>query len=118
MTIVLPWAVLCRDNARHGLMNGRILLTREYREALEAASMVAKSQWRMAPIEGRVALGVTLFFPDKRRRDIGNYTKMLNDALSQVVYVDDSQIDELLVQRGPIDKANPRAEIHVSEITP
>lgn len=114
--IVLPWAVLVSDNQRHGLMHGRIILTSKYRTALAAASLVARSQWRQPALAGRVALGITIYFPDKRRHDIGNHVKAIQDALSQVVYEDDSQIDELMVQRGVIDAANPRAEIEVESM--
>lgn len=113
VSIVLPWKVLVADNARHGVIRGRILLTSRYREALAAASMLAMTQWKAPSLKTSVALTVTLYEPDKRRRDIGNYTKLIADALTRVAFVDDSQIDELRLTRGRLDRVNPRAEIEV-----
>ena len=43
--------------------------------------------------------------PDRRRRDMDNYNKGLLDALTHAgIYPDDSDIDDLRVQRGPICK--------------
>lgn len=111
--ITLPWKVLVADNARHGLLRGRILLTAKYRDALAAASVLASVQWKQPPMKTSVAVTVTLYEPDKRRRDIGNYTKLIADALTRVAFVDDSQIDILELRRGTLDRANPRAEITV-----
>lgn len=54
----------------------------------------------------------TFFFPDARRRDIDNYKKALYDALSGIIWQDDSQIwDE--TTRKVISRHNPRIEIEV-----
>jgi len=46
---------------------------------------------------------VHVFPPDGRRRDLDNLQKALCDALQHAgVYADDSQIDRLDVQRGPV----------------
>lgn len=46
---------------------------------------------------------ITFHFKDKRRTDIDNYLKSLNDALCQAgLFDDDSQIDQILVKRGEI----------------
>lgn len=114
--ITLPWRVLVADNQRHGLCRGRILLTAKYREALSAASMLCALTWKRPALKSSVTVHVTLYEPDKRRRDIGNYTKLIADALTRVAFVDDSQIDELHLSRGPLDRANPRAEITVTPL--
>jgi Holliday junction resolvase RusA-like endonuclease len=114
--ITLPWKVLVPDNARHGLFRGRILLTSKYRMALYSASLLAAAQWPGAPIKGPVSLAVTLYEPDKRRRDVLNYGKLIGDALSMVVIVDDSQIDHATMIRGGIDRYNPRAVIEVTPL--
>ena len=68
-------------------------------------------------LTGRLAVSVRLHAPDKRRRDLDNSMKALLDALAHaLVYVDDSQIDRLVVERGPVDRKNPRAEVEVVEI--
>ena len=115
-TLTLPWAVLLPDNARHGLMRGRILLTSKYRKALDGAKMLAAAQWKGPTLKGRVALDVTLYEPDKRRRDLLNYGKLLGDALSMTVINDDSQIDCVTMTRGALDRHNPRAVIRVTPL--
>lgn len=114
--ITLPWSVLVPDNQRHGLMRGRILLTAKYRDALAGASTLAAFQWKAGPLKTSVAVRVTLYEPDKRRRDIGNYTKLIADALTRVAFVDDSQIDELRLSRGGLDRKNPRAEVEIAPL--
>lgn len=114
--LTLPWKVLVPDNARHGLLRGRILLTERYRMALAAASLLAAQQWQRPAIKTSVALTITLHEPDKRRRDIGNYVKLLADTLTRVAFVDDSQIDRLTVIRGHLDRFNPRAELEIGSL--
>lgn len=111
--ITLPWSVLVADNQRHGLSRGRILLTSKYRNALVGASTLARVQWKQPAHKTSVAVTITLYEPDKRRRDIGNYTKLIADALTRIAFVDDSQIDRLELRRGALDRVNPRAEVQV-----
>jgi len=52
------------------------------------------------PKESRLRLEVIAFPPDNRRRDLDNIMKALQDSLEKAeVYVNDSQIDELIVRR-------------------
>ncbi len=122
-TLELPWAVVCRDNARHGILKNRrtgakhIGLTSEYRRAKEAAWMLAMGAMKgQPPFAGPVVLEITLHEPDARRRDIGNYVKLIADAISGAAYEDDSQIDVLIVRRGQRDKAKPRAIVLVESL--
>ena len=51
----------------------------------------------------RLAARVTLHAPTRARRDLDNFLKAPLDALSHSkVYLDDSQIDRLLVIRGDV----------------
>lgn len=119
--ISLPWKVLVPDNARHGMLKrangGRAIgLTEKYRTSLAVASMLAAQQWARGGhvmLRDKVALTVTLHEPDKRRRDVGNYVKLIQDCLTRVAFVDDSQVDELRVVRGHVDRFTPRAEIEI-----
>lgn len=55
--------------------------------------------------ESRLFVSIVIHMPDKRIRDIENYTKVLNDSMCQAgLFDDDSQIDKLLVERGVIIK--------------
>ena len=69
-----------------------------------------KSQWKGDPTTLPFEVDVRLFFGDKRTRDIDNYNKLILDAMSGIVYIDDSQIQALHIYKD-YDKENPRIEI-------
>ncbi len=55
------------------------------------------------PLECRLMISVILYPKDKRRRDIDNSIKILLDSMQRAnIFLDDSQVDRLLVERGPI----------------
>lgn len=114
LPLVLPWPCLCADNHRLMWVYGQARLSSEYRRAKQQVQERAQLWWRHPAIEQDVALIARFWFPDKRRRDAGNYRKLLTDALTGVVYVDDAQVaDERCVRVG-FDKTNPRAEISIT----
>lgn len=56
-------------------------------------------------LSGRLMVAISLFPPDKRRRDIDNPTKAVLDAMQHAgLFDDDEQIDYLSVQRMEIIK--------------
>lgn len=116
-TVTLPYAVLVPDNAKYGVYRGRALLTARYRTAKDAAATLLRAAWRRPPLEGPVALTVTLYPPDRRRRDLLNVSKLLHDALEAAGIVhDDAQLDDVRYVRGPIDRATPRAELTLTPL--
>jgi len=72
----------------------------------------AKAQWKGKPIQGDVQLAIDFYFGSKRRRDLDNQNKLILDALSGIVYEDDSQIAVLTLRRN-YDAKNPRIEITI-----
>lgn len=69
---------------------------KEFRMAVSEAAAEAQ----VAPLEGRLAVHVALFPPDRRKRDIDNILKSLLDACEHAgCYESDSQIDELHIVR-------------------
>lgn len=94
---------------------GRMIISakgREYREY--AIACIGRTTKR----EGRLRVSLVLYPPDKRRRDIDNYSKALLDAMTHAgAWEDDSQIDELLVRRGEIRK-DGAVEVFVDELEP
>ena len=63
----------------------------------------------------RLSLTITAIMPDKRKRDLDNIQKAVLDSLQNAgVYVDDSQIDDLRVIRGPIQSPG-RLKIEIRE---
>jgi len=66
----------------------------------------------------RLTLVVSLFPPDRRKRDLDNFCgKALQDALQHSgIFEDDSQIDLCTYRRGAVDKADPRARIMIADL--
>lgn len=114
----LPWPPSANTYYRHptkGKLAGRHLISeagRKYR---------ADVSWLVKPLghtfTGRVAVALTCYAPDRRKRDLDNLTKGLLDALTHAgLWGDDSQIDYLLIQRGPVTKGG-RVKLAVYEST-
>ena len=82
----------------------------------EAYQWEAKSQWKGRPLQGDVAVSVVFYFGTKRRFDLDNANKLWADALTGIVYGDDSQIAELTLRRA-YDKVRPRIEITSIELS-
>ena len=66
---------------------------------------------------GPLSLHIHFYFGSKRKRDLDNQSKLILDALTGIVYEDDSLIDELHLYRH-FDKAKPRIDIAVELIEP
>ena len=96
----------------------RILISkegREYRRTVKGAVLIQLGG-RHVPITDRIRLSVHAFMPDRRKRDLDNLTKAILDSLQHAgVYVDDGQIDDLRLVRGPV-MAPGWVEIEVSEM--
>jgi crossover junction endodeoxyribonuclease RusA len=90
-------------------------MTAEGKVLKESYGWQLKTQWRNKVIRGDVELEIDLFFKDKRRRDIDNFSKILNDSMSGIVFEDDSQIQKATVVKH-INEENPRVEIIVKTI--
>lgn len=66
---------------------------------------VLVQQEHVKPMLERLHVTVRLYAPTRQQRDIDNYCKPLLDALQLAgCYLDDEQIDTLLIERGPITK--------------
>ena len=87
-------------------VNGRTLLSRRGREFRREVGLHVGMQHKGEPLEGRLSVLVLLTPPDRRKRDIDNYGgKAVLDALTHAgVWLDDEQVDELIIQRGEVRK--------------
>lgn len=92
---------------------GSRFLKPEVRDAKEAIGWEARSQYQGKPLTGPLTAEVRLYWPTRANHDVDNI-KALLDALSGVVYVDDGQIQQLLIVKA-VDKENPRVEMSVSD---
>lgn len=119
MTVTLPWSMVLHDN--HRLMpvrigtKSRLITSPEYREAKEKAEWEIKRQWKKPALHGAIILHAKAFFPNLKKRDVGNYRKLLTDAMSAICYADDSQLVSETWERAGVSKDNPRIEIELQE---
>lgn len=74
----------------------------------------AIAQFKQKILAGPVQVGMKIYFGTKRKCDIDNFNKLVFDALSGVVWRDDSQIEELHIKKL-YDKENPRVELLIYE---
>ena len=68
--------------------------------------------------KGKVKVTITYYFPDKRSRDIDNYTpKFIMDGLvsAEIIEDDNQRIVTSLTTRFLYDKNNPRTEVLIEK---
>ena len=111
--LVLPWDVLCPDNNRLMWVYGQARLTSEYRRAKAQVQERAGLWWRGPMLTDPVEVYGRFWFPDRRKRDAGNYRKLLTDALTQIAYVDDQLVHDERWHLIAIDREHPRCELTV-----
>ena len=100
------YATLCRGNFPSRYM------TKRGKDRKTAYQWEAKSQWKNKPLEGDVELVIRLYFETKRKADWDNFHKISCDALTGIVWNDDSQVQKATVLKM-YDKQNPRTEIEI-----
>lgn len=91
--------------------NGRRFLSqkgKDFAEAVKAkvwADRTNDQYFKRPSPPPRLGLRLMLCPPDKRVRDLDNHIKAVGDAMTKAgVWVDDSTVDKLVVERGPIVK--------------
>lgn len=115
MKVILPWDVCLHDN--HRFIPARyprrgLIASHEYRERKEMAETFLCAAWHGKPkLKGELKLHARCYFPDRRKRDAGNYRKLITDSLSGIAYTDDSQLVSETWEKISIDRENPRIEI-------
>lgn len=73
--------------------------------------------YRGPVIDVGLEMKVKLYFGDRRKRDVDNFHKLIQDAGTGIIYKDDDQIQKLTIEKF-YDKANPRAELIITEYQP
>lgn len=106
-TIDLPFPPSVNHYWRSTIFNKsvRVLISkkgRQYRSEVRARVLELLRSYPRA-IEGRIALTIEAFPPDRRQRDLDNMIKAIQDSLTHAgVWLDDSQIDALKVVRKEV----------------
>jgi len=100
ITLELPYPPSVNHYWRH--YRGRTLISRggrTFRKAVGAALAAAG----VRPMNGRLAVAVEVYPPDRRRRDIDNVQKALLDALEHGgAFHNDSQVVWLLTEKAEV----------------
>lgn len=114
MTVIaLPWPP--SNNTYYRRVGAKTLISekgRQYTRAVTQLCAVAKVACR----EGRLQVVITACPPDRRLRDLDNMLKGLLDALTHGgAWVDDSQIDDLRIVRGPVTSGGS-VSVEIQEI--
>jgi len=93
---------------------GGFYMSKKGKDAKARYKEEIKEQYKGEPMEQDVEMYVKLFFGTKRKVDVDNFSKLVNDALSELVYVDDVQIKKLTTEKF-YDKENPHIEIVIRQ---
>jgi Holliday junction resolvase RusA-like endonuclease len=90
-------------------------MSKEGRDLKTAYQWEAKSQWKGKQLDHELEIYITLYFGTKRKCDWDNFHKLSMDALTGVVWKDDSQIKDAHISVR-YDKTNPRITIEVVQV--
>ena len=83
-------------------IGNRTILSREARVYRQVIKSILQCH-RFDILVGPIAVDILVFPPDRRRRDIDNIPKALLDSLQHAgVFVDDSQIERLSIERREV----------------
>lgn len=99
---------------------------REYRKAVAGAlawGELHDAETPLAtlelPLSGRLAVAIRFYEPDRRKRDLDNLPKAVLDALTHAgLWVDDAQIDCLMLARIGVSTDRPRVVVRVWRYAP
>jgi len=98
--ITLPWPPSVNHYWRN--VGPRVLISRKGREYRKLVCGLLAHSGRET-MTGRIALVIDAFPPDRRRRDLDNLPKAVQDSLAHAgVYEDDSMIDLLVIRRREV----------------
>lgn len=114
-SFAIPFDAFCRDNAKYGVIDGKLLLTRRYRAAKGMIKRYAREQYAGPVFDKPVSLEAKVWFP----RDIGdapNLAKCCHDALEGVCYLNDRLIHDARWRRAGVDKQQPRVELTLTPL--
>ena len=91
-------------------------MKKDAKQTKDSYILQTKNQYKGKPIKSLLSIYIRLYFKDKRVRDFDNWHKISMDALTGIVYEDDSQINLATIQIMERDKENPRIELILEEI--
>lgn len=99
----------CRGGFLRGYMKA------ECADLKEDYQWQAKAQWKRGVMHGELEIHIRIYFGTKRKADWDNFHKLSMDALTGIVWEDDSQIRRATVELF-YDKLHPRIELLIKDI--
>jgi Holliday junction resolvase RusA-like endonuclease len=75
---------------------------RAYRSQIAIAAAAAIHRHGQWDKSRKIGLFLTVSYQDRKRRDLENLISVVQDALNDIAYLDDSQIDQLMAVRRPV----------------
>ena len=116
MKITIPWEhCISKNNKVTVWGKGRPALTAQYRNAKASIFKIANETTSGPKYKEPVKIRFDVFEPNRRRRDILNYTQVICDGIEDVAYDNDARICYVIVKRCGLDKENPRIEVTVTK---
>jgi Holliday junction resolvase RusA-like endonuclease len=109
---------LPKQSYRHGSGRGRPHTPqriKDWQELVALRAMQAMALANLPMFEGKCGIYTLFLRSDKRRVDDGNLSKAVDDALNQVVWIDDSQVHFRMVTKG-YSKDSPGIKVRVWEL--
>ncbi len=103
------------NNCYYHAGRGVTFLTSKAKALKEDYRWQAKQQFKKKILTGELEVIIRFYFGTKRKYDWDNFHKLSMDALTGIVWADDSQIQRATVEKF-YDKQNPRIEIEVFEL--
>jgi len=96
---------------------GRNILSKEGRAWYAMAVPMIEMQAQGWFVLGKCELAFTVYYADRRRWDLSNRIKALEDALTKAgVWKDDDQVVRIVAEKGAIDKERPRVEVTITAL--
>jgi crossover junction endodeoxyribonuclease RusA len=90
---------------------------KRFRGDVAAAWVKHYQGWPPEPATARLRLTVTIAYPNRRKIDLDNRLKPLQDALTACgAWADDSQVDEIRIIRGPVAPPTGYADIVIEAL--
>jgi len=118
MKITLPWKPESTNHLYKHTCRWRfptVYMTKKWKDLKETYKMCAYSQFLWYDkFMWDIETYIKIYFDSHRKHDIDNYSKILLDSLSWIVWEDDNQIQKQTVEKF-YDKEKPRIEIKIKE---
>jgi crossover junction endodeoxyribonuclease RusA len=102
-------------------VGNKTLLSAQGRAYRQEVGVMVREQTPAAArgLSGRLRVTIHVHAPDRRARDLDNVPKAIHDALTHAgLWVDDSQIDRLLIERCNNFPPSGAVVVVVEEVTP